>query len=249
MTARPSLFLFAAVSLCGAGAAFADLSGRTEAGFVMARGNAETETANVKLELTKQLEKWKNTFGTSALYGRTSHATTAERWDARWQTEYRFYDGFFWFGALRYEDDRFSGFDYQGSASLGIGRAFIDTERTKLFAQIGAGYRRLRPEVLVRDEAGLVIDRILGEPEGNAVGNGTLKFEHALNDATRVLDSFIVESGADNTRMQNDLALEVKMTEVLALSLGLSVRRNSKPPEGMDKQDTLTTVNLVYRIE
>jgi putative salt-induced outer membrane protein len=34
--------------------------------------------------------------------------------------------------------------------------------------------------------------------------------------------------------------------EVLALSVGLSVRNNSEPLPGLKKTDTLTTVNLVY---
>ena len=33
------------------------------------------------------------------------------------------------------------------------------TDATKLTAQIGAGYRRLRPEILVRDDIGGVISR------------------------------------------------------------------------------------------
>jgi putative salt-induced outer membrane protein YdiY len=36
------------------------------------------------------------------------------------------------------------------------------------------------------------------------------------------------------------------MTDTLALSLALDVRHNTDPPAGLEKTDTLTTVNLVY---
>ena len=49
--------------------------------------------------------------------------------------------------------------------------------------------------------------------------------------------------------MQNDLALQVKMTDVLALAVGFSVRHNTDPPVGFEETDTLTTINLVYEIK
>ena len=58
-----------------------------------------------------------------------------------------------------------------------------------------------------------------------------------------------VEAGADNTFAQNDLSLQVKMTDVLALAVGFSVRHNTDPPVGFEETDTLTTVNLVYEIK
>jgi putative salt-induced outer membrane protein len=45
------------------------------------------------------------------------------------------------------------------------------------------------------------------------------------------------------------LALQVKMTDVLALAVGFSVRHNTDPPVGFEETDTLMTVNLVYEIK
>jgi len=41
--------------------------------------------------------------------------------DLRLQSDYTINDGLFGFGALAYQDDRFSGFQYQASASGGSG--------------------------------------------------------------------------------------------------------------------------------
>jgi len=226
----------------------AELTGRSEAGYVMARGNAETDTANAKLELIQDYGRWKHTFGLAGLYGSTSDNVTAQRWDTRWQTDHKFSDRMYWFGGFRYEDDEFSGFDFQGIVTTGLGRRFIDSLNTKFSVQIGAGYRRLRSEQLIRNDTGYVIDRVLGEADSDFVGNMGVDFEHAFNSSTTLINKLVVETGSRNTLTQNQLSLQVKMNEVLALALGFNVRNNSDPPNNLERTDTLTTVNLVYEL-
>ncbi len=224
----------------------ADWSNRSEVGFVAARGNTVTETANAKIQIARETQDWKNTFAASGLYGRASNIESAQRWDARYQLDHFIRAQTFWFISGRYEDDSYSGFAYQGTASAGFGRKFFDTQLTKLTGQVGVGYRSLRPEDLIRDESNAVIARIPGEREEDIVGNASLTLEHSFNDNVKVLESMLVETGSANTQTKNDLALQVKMTEVLAMSLGFSLRRNSQPLPGLKKTDTLTTVNIVY---
>jgi putative salt-induced outer membrane protein len=221
-------------------------STRSELGFVAARGNTSAETGNAKVEIVREINKWKYTLGTTGLYGKSQEITTAQHVDGRFQADKAFAERMFWFGALRYEDDRFSGFDYQTTATTGLGRKFIDTDATKLTIQVGVGFRALRPETTVRDDTGLIVARIPGERDQDAVANGALTFSHAINDHMKVIESLLVESGEANTLTRNDLSLEVKMIRTLALSLGVSVRHNSVPRNALKRTDTLTTVNLVY---
>ncbi|HEY6642223.1 DUF481 domain-containing protein [Povalibacter sp.] len=226
--------------------AYAEWTGTGEAGLVISSGNTETETANVKVAMAHEKDKWKNAFGLNALYASDDIGTTAQRWEALTQSDYNFSPKTFWFGAARYEDDRFSGFDYQATLSTGLGRKFIDTERTQFIGTAGVGYKVFETRDAF-DDAGVLIEE--GAREDDIVFRGTLDFEHQLTESTSVIDKFIVEAGADNTFYQNDLALQVKMTEILALAVGYSVRHNSDPPAGFKKTDTLTTVNLVYEIK
>jgi putative salt-induced outer membrane protein YdiY len=78
------------------------------------------------------------------------------------------------------------------------------------------------------------------------VGNAAVEFERALTDSTKVLAKMTVESGSSNTLSRGDLALQVKMTQLLAISVGLNAVNNSNPPVGLKKTDTLTTLILVY---
>ena len=138
---------------------------------------------------------------------------------------------------------------YQGSLSAGVGYHFIQTEATTFTATLGAGYRALRPEDLIKDEFGDVVERIKGERSEDAVANASLAYEHKLTANTTLSEKLLVETGSDNTSANNELAVRVSMTDTLALSVAYAVRHNTDPPEGLEKTDQLTTVNLVYAIK
>jgi putative salt-induced outer membrane protein len=101
---------------------------------------------------------------------------------------------------------------------------------------------------LIKDDSDKVIERIHDEPTDRAVVAGGINFEHQLTGNTKVLNKFLVEAASDNTFMQNNLALQVSMSERLALSVGYELRENTSPPPDQHRLDSLTTLNLVYKL-
>jgi putative salt-induced outer membrane protein len=239
-------WVFAALA-AAAVPAHADWTGKGEAGLVIASGNTETETANAKLQVGKETDNWKTSVGGSALYASDEDGKTANRWETFGQVDWKFTERNFLFGAARYEEDEFSGFEYQATASLGVGRRFFDSPTTKMVGTIGAGYKFLETRDSFDPITGELIEA--GESDSEVVFRGTLDLEHQFTATTSLINKFIVESGAENTFAQNDLSLQVKMTDVLALALGYSVRHNTNPPADFEKTDKLTTINLVYEIK
>lgn len=248
MRSPSSRAILAASLIAGGAAAHADWKGTAELGVLLARGNAEATTGNVKLDMTRETQAWKHASFVSGLYGENAAFTTAERLEARWQIDYELSEQLFWFGAVRGERDRFSGFEYQASLSTGVGREFIDSETTRLSATLGAGYRRLRSETLVKSAAGEVLERIPGEVQSDPTARAGLDYEQQLTKTTTLVDKLLVEAGSSNTSAQNDFAVRVSMTDALALSVGYGIRYNTEPPPGAGSTDQLTTVNLVYKI-
>ena len=224
----------------------ADWTGKGEAGLVISSGNTETKTANAKLAMAREAGKWKNAFGLAGLYAADDVDKTAQRWEALTQSDYNFSPRTFWFGAARYEDDEFSGFEYQATLSTGLGRKFIDVDRTKFTGTVGVGYKVMETRDAF-DDAGVLTTP--GERQTDAILRGTLDFDHKLTGNTSVINKFVVEAGSDNTFLQNELSLQVRMMEALALAVGYAVRHNTDPPAGFKKTDTLTTINLVYEIK
>jgi putative salt-induced outer membrane protein len=239
-----------AVALSTAARAESAWAARSALGYALARGNSDSDNGNLKFEIAHTYDRWIEAFGTDALYGRTNGIGTAQRWEGHLQVDYKFTEQAFWFGKLEYQDDRYSGFQYQASAATGLGRIFLQSVTDKLTGQLGVGARRLRPEQLIRDDRGAVIERIPGDSTEDAVGAAALSYEHDFNTSTKLLESLSVESGRNNTLFKNNLGIQVKMSTALSLAISYTFVRNSSPPSTvLSKTDQLTTVNLVYEIK
>ncbi len=135
--------------------------GKGQFGFLNSHGNSDAESLNGSIDMLRYDGAWKNEFFLTGLYGKNAGIVSAERWETRGQSNYTISGNLFSFGALRYEHDLFDGFQYQASLTAGLGYKLINTDDTKLTAQAGAGYRRLRPEIIDKDATGLVISRAI----------------------------------------------------------------------------------------
>jgi putative salt-induced outer membrane protein len=220
--------------------------GKGQAGFVGSQGNTDAESLNAAIDMALVDNQWKHALHFGALYGESSGITAAERWDALWQSNYNLTTDLYTFGALRYEHDDFSGFEYQGSGSVGLGYKILNTDATKLSGQVGVGYRKSQPEELTKDAEGAVISRTLEPSTSDAILTAGLDFSQVITSTTNLTNKFLMETGSSDTLYSDALALTVKMSGKLALSLGYSVQDNTNPPAGLKKLDTVETVNLVY---
>src|SRR6516164_8870784 len=150
-------------------------------GYTKTGGNTDNSAGNLLFHAAHVLGNWKLLFGTEALYGSTKGETTAQAWLAYLQANYNITPRLYWYVGGRYDDDRFSGFAYQAAVKSGVGYKFIDTDATKLTAQIGAGYRRICPEILVRSDIGGVFSRPDPPEQTDVIHNPGLYYEHFLN--------------------------------------------------------------------
>ncbi len=211
----------------------AEWSGKAELGASMATGNSDNQSANGALEVTHKADKWENVLGFMGNYGSDGNTTTAQRWEVRGQTNYSLTERAYWFGAGRYDDDRFSAFDYQASFATGLGYRLFDTDETRLWVQGGPGYRVSK-------------ERDTGDTIDGVIFRGNIGFEKQITETTRIVDLFLLEAGSGNTYLQNNLGLVVTISGSLGLRVGYEVRYNTDVPPGIDKTDTLTTIGLMY---
>jgi putative salt-induced outer membrane protein len=221
-------------------------TGKGQAGYVSTQGNSEGKAANAQLDMGYLAGPWNHLFHLGGLYTQSAGVTTAERWDISWQSNYSFTQQLFTFGALRYAHDDFSGFDYQASGTAGIGYKIFDTNATKLSVQLGLGYREERPEDFMTAANGAVYDRTFEPSTGGIIGTAGVTYSQALSSTVTLSDKLLVEFGSNDTLTTNALALAVKMSTKLALSVGYGIQNNSSPPAGLKKLDSTETINLVY---
>jgi putative salt-induced outer membrane protein len=221
-------------------------TGKGQAGYVSSKGNSDSKSANAALDMALVEGPWKHTFHVGGLYGQSGGIVSAERWDTGWQSNYDLTREVYGFGGLRFEHDLFSGFQYQASGTAGLGYKFFDTNSIKFSAQAGMGYRKLRPEDLIKDAAGRVTTRSLEGSQDGPVGAFGVLYSQTLTHTTTVSDTLLIETSSSDTLTTNALALAVKISTKLALSVGYHIIDNSKPPAGVKNLDTLETINLVY---
>lgn len=214
-------------------AAHAEWKGKGELGAVLARGNTDTDTISAKFDMSNELERWKHSFGASALKSTTSDVATGDRWEAHGQSDYKLTERSYALGTLRYEHDKFSPYVYQAVATIGYGYRFIDTEATKLATELGAGYRRAE-------------DRLTGEVQGDPIARGGLNYEHKMTESSFIFDKLLIEYGSDNTFTQNEAGVKVNINSSLALSVAHLLRHNSNVVAPLKKTDQLITANLVF---
>jgi len=221
-------------------------TGKGEVGAVLARGNADTTTADVKFDGTDSFGNWKETAHLAFLYGESADFSTAQRLEGAWQTDYNYSKNMFVFGSIVGENDRFDGFVYQATLATGLGYKVVDSDTTKLTLTAGIGYRRLQTETLIKDDDGRVIGRDPGPSASDGVGTVGLDYSQQITKTTKLVDRLAIQSGGQNTAVANDFSVAVNMTQALALSFGFGVRYNSQPSVGSKSTDELTTINLVY---
>jgi putative salt-induced outer membrane protein len=224
-------------------------TGKGQGGLLISSGNTSATSLNAKLDLAETQGPWKNSLFLGGLYGKSSGITNGERIEGHYQLDHKISDRMYWFGALGAVKDQFSGFNYQATLSSGVGYKIIDSDDTKLSGILGLGYQRLQTQQLIKDASGAVVGRINGKAQGSLVGTAGLDFAHKLSASTSVTDRLLVTSGSLDTAVANDLAFQVSMSDVLALSLGYGLRYNTAPAAGVKKLDQVTTVNVVYNIK
>lgn len=208
-------------------------NGEGDLAFNKSSGNSKSESLLAKLKLEYNQERWTHSGQIEAINASTDDSRSAEAYTLRAKTEYDVSERAYAFGNGRYEDNRFSGYEYQGSVTTGLGIHIIDTEITTFDIEGGAGYRR-------SEEQGS------NETFNEAIATAAAKYYRELTDTTRFESDLNVESGADNTFVESVVAIRVKINSRLGLKVAYSVKHNTDVPVDTKKTDTLTSVGLNY---
>ncbi|MBY6203679.1 DUF481 domain-containing protein [Halomonas denitrificans] len=228
--------LAAAILLAASGAVAAEWTGSGELGLVFARGNSDTETVNAGFELRYEQDRWTNTLKSSYLRSENEGELDASRFVISNNTLYDLTERSYLVGSARYDQDKFSSFEYQATAGLGYGYRVLDGESHTLSVEAGPGVRFSE-------------ERDSGESETKLIARGALDYAWQISETARLENALLVESGASNTFVENALSLEVAINSAMSLKTGVAVRHNTDVAAGRDNTDVLSTVNLVYSFD
>ncbi len=214
--------------------------GETELGVLITSGNTEETNIKGRLGLIHEVETWRNTGEFRTNYSETEDETTAEKYLAALETNYKFSENQYWFLRGAYEDDRFSGYDFESSLTTGYGqRVWNSGERSFLDLSAGAGYRYNKLEMV----------NAQGEDaEKEAIARLAGQFDYALSENALFRQKLSTEIGLDenNTITESETSLQANVVGNLSMKAAFRVKHLSDPPAGSEDTDTETSLSLLY---
>ncbi len=215
----------------------AQWSGSSELGFIQTSGNSDTQSFNGKFNIVRDLQPLKTALKLEALTSEESGDPSKEKYLSELKLDYSLGEFDYFTSLLSYEDDRFSGFQYQSTLSLGYGYRAWNDEQGKLDLEVGPGYRRNALEI--RNEQGEKV-------EEEAVGRFSLNLEVKIGDGAKFTEVVTIEGGDSNVVYKSDMGLQSTLVGTLAMKINYQVKHTDEVPEGTKNTDSLVGVTLVY---
>ncbi len=207
-------------------------SGNAQLGYAATTGNSDTSNVNASALVAYTTYPWRHYFHADANFGESNGVTDTERWAAGYKPEYFFTKRTFAFLYLGYDHDVVADIDARYAATLGIGHVIWRNDRNILIGELGGGYRKT--------------EYIGSTPNDDEfIGRAGLTYSGRITNNTSFNQDLTTLIGSRNTYVESVSALQVSMTDTLALSVNYTVRYNSFTPPGIEDTDTFTSVNLV----
>ena len=206
--------------------------GEAELGVVITDGNTETQNTNAKMDLNDEQESWRHNIHAEALNASADDVRSAEKYNLSGKTSYKFNEFDTAFLVATYDDDRFSGFDYQASLAAGYGRRLINSDDQTLDIEIGPGYR--------------ISELDNGDSADEAMLRVGAKYFLALSKTSNFQQSLVSEIGEDITITKSISSVKAQVNGSLAMKVSLTIKNTSDVPEDTEETDTETAVTLVY---
>jgi putative salt-induced outer membrane protein YdiY len=251
------LVLFLTVGMANADEEVKSFSGSGEAGLLMTSGNSETDSVNAKMGLKYEKDHLLGEVNLAALYssettevdGKKEDKVSAEKYNYSAKIGYKFNPANYIFVNGDYEDDRFSGYDYKTTYSIGYGRKLIDSDTVKLNIEIGPGYRYDKTNGYWDDKGDNddSNDEFIDEKtEDEAVFRGYAMFNYKFSEAISFQQDLTIITGSSNTNTKSASALKTQIIGALAMKVAYKIDNNTDVPADKEKTDTETALTLVY---
>lgn len=196
-------------------------------------GNTETTDANASVKALYKDERWEHELDARFNYAAENGNSTARRWVASYQPRYNINQRLYGFGFVEYDDDAFSGFDYQVSESAGLGYRVVLPPPVSLALEAGPGARHSR-------------ESATGDTENEITGRFVAKFAWQISDTAKLTNDTSVTVGSERTLTTNTSALTADVIGHVAARISLEIRNNSNPPDDKKATDTASKISLVY---
>ncbi|WP_057830709.1 DUF481 domain-containing protein [Colwellia sp. TT2012] len=223
-----------------------------ELGMLFKTGNTKSGDIKAGLNIKHEAGRWLNSLAFNALAKKLEtedeFQSTDNKWDILGQSNYSLEEGGknYLYGSAYYEQDKFSSFQYQTSASFGWGRHWWETETSSFFADIGPG---VKYDVIRASDATDTKLAMEEYSETAAIVQAQALYTKQINDFVEFKQYFVakqaLESGK-NSIYKSETSLTTKLMESLQFKFSFRVDYDTEVEQGFENTNTETSVTLVY---
>lgn len=212
---------------------FEKWKGSAELGFSTSSGDTDAQALAAGFEVTRDFNSaWEHSLNIDLDFARANGTQNKERAVGDYQVFYRNWDRGYAFGKVRGEYDKFSGFDYRFTESIGLGYTVFDKPDLKWSVEGGPGLRQNK------------LDN--GPTESDVVGtlNSNVRywFKPDMNIGNDTESTF----GSNRITVNTTTDFRTKFSSALTARFSLELSYDSKVPLGTSKLDTITRASIIY---
>ncbi|WP_299619735.1 YdiY family protein [Pelagibius sp.] len=207
--------------------------GSLELGGVARSGNTENLGISAGAELTYEEAPWTHKASAALDYLRTRSDTEAQSLEAEYEINYELTERSFLFGLTHFQNDRFSGFDYEITSSAGLGVKLIAGVSMTWTLAAGPSLRVFRRE-----------DKDRSETTPGARVNNDVAWQ--VSDTATLANETEIRLDSERSEVENEASLTLKIIESLAGKFSFTANYRSPVPADTEKLDTTTRASLIY---
>lgn len=208
-------------------------NGTITLGATVRTGTTDNAGATGEVSVAYEEAPWLHRARVSLDYLRDRARTLEQAIVVEYEARHEVDERSFGYGLARYEDDRFSGFDFEFISSAGLGRHLIQEPGHLWTVTLGPTLR-----VSQRSDSG---DR--NEAPGARLTN-LLSWD--LSDVARLQNQTEALADTERVRVNNDVVLKVRIIDELSGQFSFGFVYRSDTPENAENTDTTTRATLVY---
>lgn len=213
-----------------------------EFGFQSHTGNSDSRSLNTRLS-TEYIEGRHRTDGEWKYYQLYKDGKEDKRQSSySVQTDYKLSAKTYLYGSFKGIDSRYSAYFKDYTISGGLGYQFFNTEELTLEIEVGPGYRYQEPNL---DEIGSK-DIVFPNTVQEGIFRSNVNTKWQILESLHLSGSLTIVSGASNTSLDTELAATNNITEDIALKLSHSRQYHDKVPQGLNKADSIFSINLLF---
>ncbi|WP_370978702.1 YdiY family protein [Agaribacterium sp. ZY112] len=231
-----------------------------EFGLIMTTGNTETSSITGRADIHQDLTNFRNHFVIEGLQSKDEvdiedadtgvtykgERTTAEKYFMSAQSDYKLNDEYMGlFGFASYEQDKFTGYEYQSTLAIGFSDRALNFSKGHLDYSVGPGAAFAETEDSI-DANG---EFLPGEASTNPILRGSLNFLYNISETSAFTQTFASDIGVQehqNTKSKSETAITARIIGSLAMKAAYVVDHNTHVLAGKKHADTQTSITLVY---